>query len=111
MWDNLAGHLADDLVDWLFDRGILPLYTPLSGSWLNMAESVQRIIVRCALSGQHTKSVQEVIDWLEQTVVGWNQAPTSFVRNSKRRQRRVRARLRRLGGSGAAILACNLIAV
>jgi transposase len=110
VWDNLAGHLSDDLVDWLFDHGILPLYTPLSGSWLNMAESVQRIIVRRALSGQHPKSAQEVIDWLEQTVVGWNQAPTSFVWNGKRRQRRVRARLRRLGGSGAAVLAGNLIA-
>src|SRR5438270_8912285 len=110
VWDNLAGHLSDDLVDWLFDHGILPLYTPLSGSWLNMAESVQRIIVRRALSGQHPKSAQEVIDWLEQTVVGWNQAPTSFVWNGKRRQRRVRARLRRLGGSGAAVLASNLIA-
>jgi transposase len=110
VWDNLAGHLSDDLVDWLFDHGILPLYTPLSGSWLNMAESVQRIIVRRALSGQHPKSAQEVIDWLEQTVVGWNQAPTSFVWNGKRRQRRVRARLRRLGGSGAAVLAGTLLA-
>jgi transposase len=110
VWDNLAGHLSDDLVDWLFDHGILPLYTPLSGSWLNMAESVQRIIVRRALSGQHPKSAQEMIDPLEQTVVGWNQAPTSFVWNGKRRQRRVRARLRRLGGSGAAVLAGNLIA-
>ncbi len=110
VWDNLAGHLTDDLVDWLFDHGILPLYTPLSGSWLNMAESVQRIIVRRALSGQHPKSAQEVIDWLEQTVAGWNQEPTSFVWNGKRQQRRVRARIRRLGGSGAAILAGNLIA-
>ena len=32
VWDNLAGHLTDDLVDWLFDQGILPPYTPLSGS-------------------------------------------------------------------------------
>jgi transposase len=110
VWDNLAGHLTDDLVDWLFDHGILPLYTPLSGSWLNMAESVQRIIVRRALSGQHPQSAQQVIDWLEQTVTGWNKQPTPFVWNGKRRQRRVRARLRRLGGSGAAILAGNSIA-
>lgn len=58
IWDNLAGHLTDELVDWLFDHGILPLYTPLSGSWLNMAESVQRIIVRRALSGQHPKTAR-----------------------------------------------------
>ncbi len=83
--------------------GVMPLYTPIGGSWLNMAESVQRIIVRRALAGQHPKNAQEVIDWLEQTVDGWNQNPTPFVWNGKRRRRRERARLRRLGGSGAAL--------
>ena len=103
VWDNLAGHLTPDLVGWLFHHGVMPLYTPLGGSWLNMAESVQRIIVRRALAGQHPKSAQEVIDWLEQTVQGWNDDPTPFVWNGKRRRRRERARLRRLGGSGASI--------
>jgi hypothetical protein len=109
VWDHLAGHLTDDLVDWLFDHGILPLDTPLSGSWLNMAESVQRMIVRRALSGQHPKSAQEVIDWLEPARGCWNHASTSFAWNGKRQQRPVRARIRRLGGSGAAILAGYLI--
>jgi transposase len=104
IWDNLAGHLTPDLVGWLFEHGVLPLYTPLSGSWLNMAESVQRILVRRTLSGQHPETAQEVIDWLEQTVEGWNLTPTAFVWNGKRQQRRVRARLRRLGGSGAALV-------
>jgi len=89
---------------WFFDHGVMPLYTPIGGSWLTMAESVQRIIVSRALAGQHPKSTQEVIDWLEQTVDGWNQHPTPFVWNGKRRQRRVRARLRRLAGSGASIV-------
>lgn len=100
--DNLAGHRSHDLVEWFFEHGIMPLYTPLGGSWLNMAESVQRIIVRRALSGQHPRTAQEVIDWLEQTVAGWNADPTPFVWDGKRRKRRARARLRRLGGSGAA---------
>ena len=104
IWDNLAGHLSYDMVRWLLQHGILPLYTPLSGSWLNMAESLQRIIVRRALSGQHFQTAQQVIDSLEQTVDGWNQNPTPFVWNGKRRRRRERARLRRLGGSGAAFL-------
>ena len=65
-------------------------------AFLNMAESVQRIMVRRALSGQHPKDAQQVIDWLEQTVVGWNDEPTPFVWNGKRRQRRERTRLRRL---------------
>lgn len=104
VWDNLKGHLSYGMVRWLLQHGILPLYTPLSGSWLNMAESVQRIIVRRALAGQHPKDGQQVIDWLEQTVVGWNKHPTPFVWHGKRRRRRERARLRRLGGSGAAVM-------
>ena len=36
--DNLTGHRTPELVLWLFAHGIMPLYTPLSGSWLNMAE-------------------------------------------------------------------------
>jgi len=56
--DNLAGHLSYDLVRWFFDHGVMPLYTPIGGSWLNMAESVQRIIVRRALSAQHPKTAR-----------------------------------------------------
>ncbi len=104
VWDNLAGHLSHDLLPWLFHHGIMPLYTPLGGSWLKMAESLQRIIVRRALAGQHPQQAQEVIDWLEQTVAGWNVDPTPFVWGGKRHARRVRARLRRLGGSGAALV-------
>jgi hypothetical protein len=108
--DNLAGHLSHELLRWFFDHGVMPLYTPIGGSWLNMAESVQRIIVRRALSGQHPRTAQQVIDWLEQTVEGWNEQPTPFVWNGKRRRRRQRAKLRRLGGSGAAVINGNLIA-
>jgi transposase len=102
--DNLAGHLSCDLVLWFFEHGVMPLYTPIGGSWLNMAESVQRIIVPRALAGQHPKNAQQVIDWLEQTVEGWNNNPTPFVWNGKRRRRRERARVRRLAGSGAALV-------
>jgi transposase len=104
IWDNLAGQLTSEIVVWLFQHGVMPLYTPVGGSWLNMAESVQRIIVRRALAGQHPTDAQQVIDWLEQTVAGWNQAPTPFVWNGKRRRRRERARLRRLGGSAASLV-------
>jgi hypothetical protein len=91
------------LVRWLLGQGILPLYTPLSGSWLNMAESLQRIIVERALAGQHPRAPEEIIQWLEETVAAWNAAPTPFVWGGKRRARRQRARQRRLGGSGAAL--------
>jgi hypothetical protein len=40
IWDNLVGHHRADLVRWLRGQGILPLYTPLSGSWLNLADAL-----------------------------------------------------------------------
>jgi hypothetical protein len=109
IYDNLTGHPTPALLCWLFTHGILPLFTPLAGSWLNMAESVQRILARRAFDGQHPTSAQEVMDWLAATVRGWNAEPTPFVWGGKRRQRRWRARQRRhaaqalhpVGGSGA----------
>jgi hypothetical protein len=101
IWDNLAGHLSWSIVHWLFGQGVMPLYTPLSGSWLNLAEALQRIIVRRALSGQHPQTPEEIITWLEDTVAAWNQDPTPFTWGGKRKERRDRARQRRLGGSPA----------
>jgi hypothetical protein len=103
VWDNLAGHKSAELICWLMDHGIMPLFTPLAGSWLNMAESIQRIVTRRALSGQHPKNPQEIIDGLEAVAHSWNQHPTPFVWGGKRVARRQRARLRRhgVGGSGA----------
>jgi transposase len=102
IWDNLAGHHTPDLVDWMISQGIVPLYTPLGGCWLNMAESVQRILVRRALSGQHPESAEQIMDWLDATVRGWNADPTPFCWGGKRWQRRRRFRERHaLGGSRA----------
>jgi hypothetical protein len=102
IWDNLAGHLSWPIVRWLLHHGVMPLYTPLSGSWLNLAESIQRIIVRRALDGHHPQSQDELITWLDDTVAGWNASPTPFTWHDKRYERRVRARLRRRGGPSAA---------
>jgi hypothetical protein len=101
--DNLAGHHSVEWVLWCFAQGIMLLYTPLSGSWLNMAESFQRIIKRRALDGQHPQTGAEIIAWVEATVAGWNAAPTAFEWGGKRAARRARSRARRhlLGGSGA----------
>jgi DDE superfamily endonuclease len=110
VWDNLAGHLSGAIVRWLFGHGVMPLYTPLSGSWLNMAESLQRIVVPRALAGQHPQTPEEIIGWLEDTVAGWNAAPTAFVWGGQRQQRRRRARHRRLAGSGATLAYPQLIA-
>lgn len=105
VWDNLAGHQTPELMVWLCEQGILPLYTPLSGSWLNMAESMQRILTRRALDGQNPETPQQIIDRLETVAEVWNRHPTPFQWGGKRAERRQRARLRRqqhrLGGSGA----------
>jgi hypothetical protein len=103
IWDNLKGHLTPELMLWLFAHGVMPLYTPLSGSWLNMAESMQRIISRRALAGQHPQTPAQIIKALEDTVTAWNREPTSFEWGGKRHERRLRSNQRRhqLGGSGA----------
>lgn len=101
--DNLAGHKSGAFVCWLMEHGIMPLYTPLAGSWLNMAESIQRILVSRALNGTQPETAAQVMDWLAATVRGWNAAPTPFEWGGKRAARRARSRARRhaLGGSGA----------
>ena len=102
--DNLSGHKTPALVLWLVAHGVMPLYTPLSGSWLNMAESIQRILVRRALAGQTPGSPDDIIDWLEATARGWNADPTPFTWHGKRHLRRERSHQRHhhaLGGSGA----------
>jgi hypothetical protein len=102
IWDNLAGHRTPDLLNWLVAHGVWPLFTPLGGSWLNLAESVQRIIGSRALAGQHPQTREEVMSWLGAAVAGWNAAPTPFEWGGKRAARRQRARERRhaLAGSG-----------
>jgi DDE superfamily endonuclease len=106
--DNLAGHKSSDLVQWFFRHGIIPLYTPLAGSWLNMAESIQRILERRALEGQHPTTPEEIITWLQAAAQNWNRQPTPFVWGGKRAARRVRQRQRQqalqaLAGSGACV--------
>ena len=103
VWDHLAGHKSHALVRWLRTQGILPLYTPLSGSWLTRAASVQRILVPRTLADQHPTTPQEIITALEETGTGWNRTPAPFVWAGKRSERRARARQRRMGGSGAVL--------
>jgi DDE superfamily endonuclease len=101
--DNLAGHKTPEFVCWLFEHGVMPLYTPLGGSWLNMAESIQRILKRRALSGQEPTSTEQIIAWFEAVARHWNEAPTPFEWGGQRQRRRERQRERRhrVGGSGA----------
>jgi hypothetical protein len=83
---------------------VWPWSTPLSGRWLNLAEALQRILVRRALAGQHPHTPEESITWLEATVAGWTADPTPCTWGGKRDARRQRARVRRhqrLAGSGA----------
>lgn len=100
--DNLAGHKSIPLVHWLWAHGILPLYTPLSGSWLNMGESIQRLLKRRTLDGQTPTTPEEIIAWFDATALAWNSDPTPFIWNGRRKLRRKPATCHLLGGSGAA---------
>lgn len=101
--DNLKGHYTKAFVAWCLEHGIALLYTPVGGSWLNMAEAIQRILVRRALSGQHYHTAQELRAALQAVVRVWNRDPTPFTWHGKRWERRRRARERRhpLGGTCA----------
>jgi hypothetical protein len=103
IWDNLRGHYTPAMVLWLFKQGIMPLYTPLGGSWLNMAESIQRILFQRGLAGQHPQTPDDIISSLEAVAEAWNQNPTPFEWGGKRAARRQRSRQRKhaLAGSGA----------
>jgi hypothetical protein len=97
--DNLAGHRTPELVLWLFAHGVMPVYTPLGGSWLNMAESIQRILKRRALDGQQPTHTDEITGWFEAAATHWNADPTPFEWGGRRAARRRRPH--RVGGSGA----------
>jgi hypothetical protein len=101
--DNLAGHKTPELVCWFLENGIMPLYTPVGGSWLNMAESLQRILKRRALDGQYPTDTTQIIAWYEAAARHWDAAPTAFQWGGKRaaRRRRQSERRHRQGGSGA----------
>ena len=77
--------------------------TPVGGSWLNMAESIQRVLKCRALGGAHPATPAEMVDRFESVAKDWNAAPTPFVWGGQRAARRKRPRERRhaVGGSGA----------
>jgi hypothetical protein len=50
---------------------------------LNMAESIERVLKRRALDGQHPHSPAEIGGWFEQTARAWNEQPTPFVWKGK----------------------------
>jgi len=54
-------------------------------------------------SGQHPQTTEAIITWSEDTVAAWNEDLTPFVWGGKRKERRDRARQRRLGGSPAVV--------
>lgn len=59
VWDNLVGHHTPELVLWLFAHGVMVLYTPVGGSWLNMAESIQRPSSASSSGGRWMDSIRK----------------------------------------------------
>ena len=68
-----------------------------------MAESIQRVLKRRALDGQHPTTPEQIIAGFEAVAAHWNTDPPPFEWGGKRAARRKRQRERRhpLGGSGA----------
>jgi hypothetical protein len=69
-----------------------------------MAESIQRILKRRALGGQHPQTPEQIGEWFGQTANAWNRHPTPFTWHGKRWQRRrprTGDRRHRVGGSAA----------
>jgi hypothetical protein len=46
-----------------------------------MTESIQRVLKRRTLDGQHPQSPAEIGGWFEQTAPAWNRQPTPFLWN------------------------------
>jgi hypothetical protein len=101
--DDLAGHRTPGLVLWPFARGVMPVYTPLGGSWLDMAESIQRIPKGRAPGGQEPTHPDQIIARFEAVATRRNADPTPFEWGGDRaaRRKQQRDRRHRLGGSGA----------
>jgi hypothetical protein len=99
--DNLSGHKTVEFVLWLFAHGVMPLYTPVSGSWLNLAESIQRVLKRRALGGQHPQTPAEIMAYFVAVAGHWNKDPTPFQWGGPRKRRRDRQRERRHRGGGS----------
>ena len=93
-WDNLTGHHSGELVAWLLERGVWPLYTPLGGSWLNLAEGPP---AHPGPPGAGRAAPRRAAE-----VAGWNADPTRSEWDGARAARRQRTRERRhaLGGAG-----------
>jgi hypothetical protein len=89
--DNL-GHKTPALVQWLFAHGVMPLLTPLGGSWRNMAQSIQRVLKRRALDGQHRADPDEIMTRFDAVAKHGNVTPTPLVWGGKRAARRKRQR-------------------
>ena len=78
VWDNLRGHHNWELEQWCLNHGILPLFTPLSGSWLNLAESVQRILTRRALKRGSFPSLEALRERILAFIEYYNQTAKPF---------------------------------
>ena len=77
--DNVAGHKTPAFVWWLFAHGVMPLDTPVGGSWLNMAESIPRVLNRRALDGPPPSHPGDIIARFASVAKDWKAAPTPFV--------------------------------
>ena len=105
IWDNLRGHYTVELLLWLFQHGIMPLFTPIGGSWLNMAEFDAAHFGTTCFAWATTRNPCANHGFAGRSSSRMEFGSTPFEWGGKRAARRERSRLRRhaLGGSGACV--------
>jgi transposase len=78
--DNYATHKHPAIQAWLAKNPRVTLhFTPTSGSWLNLVEVFFGIITRQAIRRGTHRSVDELIEAIEQFIDGWNNRCQPFV--------------------------------
>jgi len=75
--DNLTGHLTPSFVLWLFAHGVMPLYTPLSGSWLNLPKGHPR--KRSSASSSDGRWMGITDRHQRRSSAGWKRLPTAGI--------------------------------
>jgi hypothetical protein len=79
VWHRPQGNWTPELIGEVSLHDFMPLDTPLCGSWLNMAKSMQRIMVRRALTGQYPQTPEKSLRYWKRPSMHRTNSPRSYV--------------------------------
>ncbi|MCA1723918.1 MAG: hypothetical protein LC748_06655 [Thermomicrobia bacterium] len=93
--DNLTGHRTPAFVLWLFAHRIMPLYTPLGGSWLNLPKGHPPRLFNASSFGGRWMGITR--RRRRRSSAGWKRPPTAGTGHRRRLSGAANAKC---GGSG-----------